>query len=116
MSQNLVDRLQQVNSCELPEPKIARHMKKFKVPVRINFIKIHSKSRTMIEIIALDRPGLLSNIAQVFQQAQVNIHSAKITTFGEKADDVFTISNADNDALTIQEKEALTLRLKEEID
>ncbi|HCM46547.1 MAG TPA: hypothetical protein DIS98_03210 [Colwellia sp.] len=70
----------------------------------------------MIEIIALDRPGLLSNIAQVFQQERINIHSAKITTFGEKADDVFTISSAENDALTVQEQEALALRLKEEID
>ena len=116
MSQALVDRLEQVNICELPEPRIARHMKKFKVALRVNFIKIHSKNRTMIEIIALDRPGLLSNIAQVFQQAQINIHSAKITTFGEKADDVFTISSAENDALTIPEQEALALRLKEEID
>lgn len=116
MSQDLVDRLEKVNVCELPEPKIARHMKKFKVPLRVNFIKIHSKNRTMIEIIALDRPGLLSNIAQVFQHERINIHSAKITTFGEKADDVFTISSAENDALTIQEKEALALRLKEEID
>jgi len=116
MSQDLVDRLEKVNICELPEPKIARHMKKFKVPLRVNFIKIHSKNRTMIEIIALDRPGLLSNIAQVFQQERINIHSAKITTFGEKADDVFTISSADNDALTVQEREALALRLKEDID
>ncbi|PKI14712.1 [protein-PII] uridylyltransferase [Colwellia sp. 12G3] len=116
MSQDLVDRLEQVNICELPEPKIARHMKKFKVPLRVNFIKIHSKNRTMIEIVALDRPGLLSNIAQVFQQEKIKIHSAKITTFGEKADDVFTISSAENDALTLLEREALALRLKEEID
>ncbi|AAZ26298.1 MULTISPECIES: [protein-PII] uridylyltransferase [Colwellia] len=116
MSQALVDRLQQVNICELPEPKLARHMKKFKVPLRVNFIKIHAKNRTMIEIIALDRPGLLSNISQVFLEARVNIHSAKITTFGEKADDVFTISTEEDDALTTQEKEALALRLTQEID
>ena len=116
MSQTLIDRLEQVNVCDLPEPKIARHMKKFKVPMRVNFIKIPSKNRTMIEIIALDRPGLLSNISQVFQKAQINIHSAKITTFGEKADDVFTISTVDNDELTIQEQEALALQLTEEID
>jgi len=116
ISQTLVDRLEQENVCELPEPKIARHMKKFKVAMRVNFIKIPSKNRTMIEIIALDRPGLLSNISQVFQKAQLNIHSAKITTFGEKADDVFTISTVDNEELTIQEQEALALQLTEEID
>lgn len=116
MSQTLVDRLQQVDICDLPEPKLARHMKKFKVPLRVNFIKIHAKNRTMIEIIALDRPGLLSNISQVFLEARVNIHSAKITTFGEKADDVFTISTEEDDALTKEEQEALALRLTQEID
>ncbi|OUR84052.1 [protein-PII] uridylyltransferase [Colwellia psychrerythraea] len=116
MSQTLVDRLQQVNICELPEPKLARHMKKFKVPLRVSFIKIHAKSRTMIEIIALDRPGLLSNISQVFLEERINIHSAKITTFGEKADDVFTISTIEDDALTVEEQEALALRLTQEID
>ena len=116
ISQSLVDRLDQVDVCELPDAKISRHIKQFKVPLRVNFIKIHAKNRTMIEIIALDRPGLLSNIGQIFQEEQINIHSAKITTFGEKADDVFTISTVDNDALTNQEKEALALRLTEEID
>ena len=116
MSQDLVHRLGQVDVCVLPEPKVARQLKQFKVAPRVNFINTHAKNRTMIEIIALDRPGLLSNVGQVFQKEKVNIHSAKITTFGEKANDVFTISTVDNNALTIQEKEALVLRLTEEID
>ncbi|MEI6893392.1 MAG: [protein-PII] uridylyltransferase [Colwellia sp.] len=116
MSQELVDRLAQVDIGQLPEPKVTRQLKQFKVAPRVNFIKTPAKNRTIIEIIALDRPGLLSNIAQVFQEEMIGIHTAKITTFGEKADDVFTISTVDNKALTIQEKEALTLRLTEEID
>ncbi len=70
----------------------------------------------MIEIIALDRAGLLSNIAQVFQQLQINIHSAKITTFGEKADDVFAISTSENTALNDEEKQMLSDKLTQEID
>ena len=70
----------------------------------------------MIEIIALDRAGLLGNIAQVFQQLHINIHSAKITTFGEKADDVFTISTNENMALTEEEKQQLSDKLTQEID
>jgi [protein-PII] uridylyltransferase len=116
ISHALVERLEETDVCQLPKPKIAKHIKQFRVPLRVNFIKIHAKNRTMIEIIALDRPGLLSNIGQVFQQEKINIHSAKITTFGEKADDVFTISTVDNDALTIKEQEALALRLTEDID
>lgn len=116
ISQALVDKLNQEGVCDLPEPKLGRHIKQFKVPLRVNFIKTHVKNRTMIEIIALDRPGLLSNIGQVFQHEQINIHSAKITTFGEKADDVFTISTKDNDALTPEEQEHLAIRLTKKID
>jgi [protein-PII] uridylyltransferase len=116
ISQALVDKLDQGEICELPKPKVVKHLKQFKVKLRVNFIKIHAKNRTMVEIIALDRPGLLSKIGQVFQKEQINIHSAKITTFGEKADDVFTISTVDNDKLTIQEQEALAARLLADID
>ncbi|TYK65692.1 [protein-PII] uridylyltransferase [Colwellia echini] len=116
MSHELVERLAQQDVTVLPEPKVARVLKQFNVAPRVNFINIHAKNRTMIEIVALDRPGLLSNIAEVFQEDKINIHSAKITTFGEKADDVFTISNANDDALSEEEKTALVLHLTEEIE
>ncbi|MBU2869904.1 [protein-PII] uridylyltransferase [Colwellia sp. E2M01] len=116
MSQDLVARLNQEDACNLPVPKVARVLKQFNVAPHVNFINLHAKNRTMIEIIALDRPGLLSNIAEIFQEEKISIHSAKITTFGEKANDVFTISTVDNDALTMEEKEALTLKLTQEID
>ena len=65
----------------------------------------------MLEIVALDHPGLLANIAAVFQKCKLQIHSAKITTFGEKAEDVFTVSNADNEALTKAQEQALEVML-----
>jgi len=83
----------------------------FKVPTRVSFIETSSDKNTMLEIIALDHPGLLAKFARIFQQCKVNIHSAKITTFGEKAEDVFTVSNADNLALTLEQQEQLTAML-----
>ena len=102
--------------CDIPLQPARREVKHFKFPLQVSFIKIKAKSKTMIEIIALDRPGVLSNIAQVFQQLQISIHSAKITTFGEKADDVFTISTSENMALTDDEKQQLADKLTQEID
>ncbi len=116
ISHALVEKLSMEGVCILPQQNLSRHIKQFKVPLKVNFIKIHAKNRTMIEIIALDRPGLLASIGEVFQKEQLNIHNAKITTFGEKADDVFTISTAENNALTDQEKEALAQRLINDID
>jgi [protein-PII] uridylyltransferase len=116
ITDSLSVKLKQDNSCNIPLQPMRRELKQFKFPVRISFININAKSKTMIEIIALDRPGLLSNIAQVFQQLKISIHSAKITTFGEKADDVFTISTSENTALNDEEKQMLADKLTQEID
>lgn len=116
IASSLTEKLKQDNYCDIPLQPARREVKHFKFPVQISFIKINANSKTMIEIIALDRPRLLGNIAQVFQQLQINIHSAKITTFGEKADDVFTISTSDNLALTEEQKQELTDKLTEELN
>ena len=83
----------------------------FKIPTRVSFIKTATEKTTLLEIIALDHPGLLAKFAKVFQQNNINIHSAKITTFGEKAEDVFTVSNVDNLALTLEQQEQLSTML-----
>ncbi|MGL1957942.1 MAG: [protein-PII] uridylyltransferase [Colwellia sp.] len=106
----------QVTPTEISLQPVSREVKQFKCPIHVSFIKIHAKRRTMVEIIALDRPGLLGNIAHVFQQENISIHSAKIITFGEKADDVFTISTQDNTALTEQEQQNLSEKLIQYID
>ncbi|SEK82946.1 UTP--GlnB (protein PII) uridylyltransferase, GlnD [Colwellia chukchiensis] len=90
---------------------IAKRFRQFKVPTHVSFIESTTKNSTMLEIVALDHPGLLANIAAIFQKCKIQIHSAKITTFGEKAEDVFTISNSDNQALTKEQEQALAAML-----
>ena len=112
----LVKKLKQESPSNASLQTTRREVKQFKCPLNVSFIEINTKSKTMIEIIALDRTDLLSNIAQVFQQLNISIHSAKITTFGEKADDVFTISTSKNIALTTEEKQQLADKLTQEIE
>lgn len=109
-------KLKENNYSDLPLQPMRREVKQFQFPLRVSFIDIKAKSKTMIEIITLDRPRILANIAQVFQQLKINIHSAKITTFGEKVDDVFTISSSENTALSDEEKQILADKLTQEID
>jgi len=90
---------------------ISKRLKQFKIPTIVSFIESNNKNRTLIEIVALDRPGLLSNFAQVFQSHKIKIHTAKITTFGEKAEDVFTVSNANGEALNEDEQHQLNEKL-----
>jgi [protein-PII] uridylyltransferase len=85
----------------------------FKIPTKVSFIETATEKTTLLEIIALDRPGLLAKFARIFQQNKLHIHSAKITTFGEKVDDVFTVSNADNVALTQEQQQQLSAMLCE---
>jgi [protein-PII] uridylyltransferase len=116
IADTLSERLKQDDICDIPLQPMRREVKQFQFPLQVSFIKIKAKSKTMIEIITLDRPRVLSNIAQVFQQLKINIHSAKITTFGEKADDVFTISTSENAALNDEEKQILSDKLTQELD
>ena len=48
----------------------------------------------ILEVVAGDRPGLLARIAYTLARANVNVASAKITTLGERAEDVFLIDGA----------------------
>jgi len=104
------------NSLMKAAPKLKRkaapaYIENFKIPTKVSFIETSSDKSTMLEILALDHPGLLAKFARTFQMHKINVHSAKITTFGEKAEDVFTVSNADNLALTLEQQQQLSTML-----
>jgi [protein-PII] uridylyltransferase len=55
--------------------------------------------QTVMELVAADRPGLLSKVGQTFLAQQIDIAAAKIMTIGERAEDVFYICNRDGSNL-----------------
>ncbi|WP_333606545.1 [protein-PII] uridylyltransferase [Arsukibacterium sp.] len=102
------------------KPRLSRQMRQFNVPPKVAFLSGSTKHRTIVEIAALDTPGLLASIAGVFQHCGLNIHAAKITTIGERAEDFFMLSNAEDDALTAEQqsqlKRALISQLSQETE
>jgi [protein-PII] uridylyltransferase len=48
-----------------------------------------SDTHTVIEVNGRDRPGLLYDLTRALFEARLSIHSAQVTTFGERAVDVF---------------------------
>ena len=52
-----------------------------------------SNRYTVVEVHAGDRPALLHALAQALFQARVTIHSAHIATYGERAVDVFYLTD-----------------------
>ena len=86
-------------------------MRSFKVKTKIEFVPSRNARRTAFELTALDRPGLVARVAKVLQQLELNILTAKISTVGEQAEDLFIITTARNTPLDETERQ----RLREQI-
>jgi [protein-PII] uridylyltransferase len=71
---------------------------------------------TVMELDAADRPGLLSKIGKVFIDEGIDIDAAKIMTIGERAEDVFYISDESGNPLEEEAKSRLRDALIREID
>ena len=72
-----------------------RQVRMFSTPTQVNFSVDSRNGRTILELIAADRPGLLSEVGKVFRTERVAINGAKIMTVGERAEDVFYITDAE---------------------
>ncbi len=73
--------------------KPQQRIKAFIVEPRV-IIDNHSSNRfTVIEINGLDRLGLLYDLTEALYKLNLNIASAHVTTFGEKAVDVFYVTD-----------------------
>jgi [protein-PII] uridylyltransferase len=68
-------------------------IKAFSVEPRVIIDNQSSNRFTVIEINGLDRIGLLYNLTDALFHLSLNIASAHITTFGEKAIDVFYVTD-----------------------
>jgi [protein-PII] uridylyltransferase len=76
-----------------------RQVRMFSTPTQVNFSIDNRNGRTILELIAADRPGLLSEVGKVFRTERVAINGAKIMTVGERAEDVFYITDAEGGLL-----------------
>jgi [protein-PII] uridylyltransferase len=76
-----------------------RQVRMFWTPTQVNFSVDARNDRTILELIAADRPGLLSEVGKVFRAERVAINGAKIMTVGERAEDVFYITREDGGLL-----------------
>jgi [protein-PII] uridylyltransferase len=93
-----------------------RQVRMFPTRTVIDFSEDATNSRTIMELVAGDRPGLLSMVGQAFLECDVNIETAKILTIGERAEDVFYIVDARGDPLGEDTCRKLRERLVERID
>jgi len=71
---------------------------------------------TDLEITATDRPGLLSAIAEALVAHGLRLHDARVATFGQRVEDVFTITDADGRPLDRDACDRLEVELRKRLD
>ncbi|HUB65010.1 MAG TPA: [protein-PII] uridylyltransferase [Methylocella sp.] len=65
----------------------------FRIPPEVLIDNTLSNRFTVLEVTGLDRPGLLYELTAILSRLNLNIASAHIVTFGEKAADVFYVTD-----------------------
>ncbi|AAC23362.1 bifunctional uridylyltransferase/uridylyl-removing protein [Haemophilus influenzae] len=84
-----------------------RQLQHFTVQTDVRFLQENKKEHTEMELVALDKAGLLAQVSQIFTELNLNLLNAKITTVGEKAEDFFILTNQFGQALAREERERL---------
>jgi [protein-PII] uridylyltransferase len=73
---------------------VSRQLKAFPITPGVHMRPDDKGQYHLVAITAGDRPGLLYGIALVFSRYHIDLHTAKIVTLGERAEDVFVVSGA----------------------
>ena len=94
---------------------IPRTTKLFKTKPVIRFATNLQQNHSVMELYTHDRPGLLSTVAQVFLAHQIQVINAKMVTLGDQVEDVFFITNSEENALNEAEQDILLADLKEKL-
>ncbi|MBD2745347.1 [protein-PII] uridylyltransferase [Microvirga sp. BT688] len=82
----------------------------FHVPPEVTIDNSLSNRQTVIEVSGLDRPGLLYDLTTALGKLNLNIASAHIVTFGEKAVDVFYVTDLTGTKVTHAGRQATIRR------
>lgn len=93
-----------------------RQVRMFTTRTIVSFNADEGNDRTIMELVASDRPGLLSTVGRVFVDQGLDIETAKVLTIGERAEDVFYIVDASKRALDADSCALLKDKLIENID
>ena len=77
-----------------------RQLKHFKVATEVLIEQDSANDRTLLELSAPDRPGLLARVGRIFMEQDIALSAAKIATLGERVEDVFFITTKAGEPLT----------------
>ena len=93
ISDQLVDTAQYP---DIVQRRVPRNFKAFSIPTATRMTTNIDRHVSVLEISTPDRPGLLARIGKIFFDFNITLQAAKITTLGEKVEDIFFITDKNN--------------------
>jgi len=79
---------------EIVKRRTPRQVKYFAIPTETKMSVDPIKQVSVLEVVTPDRPGLLARIGSIFFDYGIELQAAKITTLGERVEDVFFLTDA----------------------
>ncbi|MDN5873301.1 MAG: [protein-PII] uridylyltransferase [Sinobacteraceae bacterium] len=76
--------------------RISRRLRHFNTPPQVRTEQDPVRDCTVLELTAGDRPGLLAEVGRALGRRHLRIEAAKISTIGERAEDVFFITDVNH--------------------
>ena len=94
-----------------------RRVRSFRVDTETSLAVDDSRGVSILEVVSLDRPGLLARIGEVFVDYGLVCEAAKIQTLGERVEDVFFITDEENrPILDASEIDRIQNAIREKLD
>ena len=107
--------MKHLTDSEPPPPitkrRLSRTQAHFTLTPEITYSEDKERRYTCLLLVTSDRPGLLAQVSQIFLSERIHLHNAKITTAGERAEDMFYITNQQGNMLDPLEQETLSGKL-----
>lgn len=97
---------------DIIQRRTPRQLKHFSFPTEVTLSNDMINQRTVMEVITPDRPGLLARIGQILLSHHLSLVNARISTLGERVEDVFFICDANGKPIS---DAALCERLQQDI-
>ncbi|WP_370981520.1 [protein-PII] uridylyltransferase [Agaribacterium sp. ZY112] len=85
---------------DIVKRRTPRALKQFPTPTRTSLSNDIVSGYTVLEVISPDRPGFLATIAQAFMEEEIIVHNARISTLGERVEDIFFITDVAGNPLS----------------
>ncbi|RKG47150.1 [protein-PII] uridylyltransferase [Acinetobacter cumulans] len=100
----------------LMQRRIPRQLRHFDIENTVAVTLNEALQQNMVEIATLDHPGLLAKVGGLFMMQGLDIHSARIATLGERAEDIFFVTKKDGIPMNANEAETFAAQLKAALD